>query len=270
MKNIKTWVLASTIAALALSTACDDNGDVVFFSIENDKELGLEVSTQIANDPNFTILSEAAYPEAYAYLNAMKDSILNSGSVTYKDEFVWKLHIIDDDVLNAFATPGGYIYVYTGLIKYLDKADDLAGVMGHEIAHSDQRHSVKQLQRIYGINILLSVALGENPTVLAEMAGQIAGNLAGLSFSRDAESEADDYSVRYLSDTDYACNGAYTFFQKLIDAKQTGLGPAFLSTHPDPEDRVADINAKADEIGCDKTAIVETGFDYQDFKNSLP
>lgn len=270
MKTLRILAGLVVVAALGLFISCDDNGDLVVFSIENDKELGLEVATQIANDSTFNILSETEYPEAYTYLNAMKDEILNSGQVTYKDEFVWKLHIIDDDVLNAFATPGGYIYVYTGLIKYLDKADDLAGVMGHEIAHSDQRHSIKQLQRIYGINILLSVALGENPTALAEMASQIAGNLAGLSFSRDAESEADDYSVVYLAETDYACNGAYSFFQKLIDAKQTGLGPAFLSTHPDPEDRVEDINAKADEVGCDKTAIAEGDFDYDDFKNSLP
>ena len=103
------------------------------------------------------------YQNAYNYLQGITDEILNSGNVTYRDEFVWKIHIIEDDeVLNAFATPGGYIYVYTGLIKFLENEDDLAGVMGHEIAHSDQRHSVKQLQKMYGVQILLSVVLGES------------------------------------------------------------------------------------------------------------
>ncbi len=259
------------IVLLGLSTfwSCDKNGDVVLFSIENDKQLGAQVAAEIEADESFVILSPEEYPDAYNYLQDMTDNILASDEVTYKDEFVWKIHIIDDDVLNAFCTPGGYIYVYTGLIKYLERADDLAGVMGHEIAHADQRHSSKQLQRAYGIQILLSIALGEESSQLAQMVGQIAGTGATLAFSRDAESEADDYSVEYLSDTDYACNGAASFFQKLLDSGQSG-GPEFLSTHPSPDNRVEDINAKADELACDKTAVSETGFTYQDFINSLP
>lgn len=270
MKILKSLFLGFAILSVGTFWSCDKNGDLVFFSIENDKQLGEQVAAEIEADESYVILSPEEYPEAYSYLQAMTDDILASDKVTYKDEFAWKIHIIDDDVLNAFCTPGGYIYVYTGLIKYLERADDLAGVMGHEIAHADQRHSSKQLQRSYGIQVLLSIALGNDAGQLAQVAGQIAGTGAILKFSRDAESEADDYSVEYLSDTDYACNGAYSFFQKLIDEKATGNTPAFLSTHPDPEERVEDINAKADEIGCDKTAITETGFTYQDFINSLP
>ena len=136
MKTMRILSRVLVLALLPFLMACDKNGDVSFFSIEQDKELGAQVAAQIASDTSFNILSAAEYPEAYAYLESMKNVILNSGSVSYKDEFAWKLHIIDDDVLNAFATPGGYIYVYTGLIKYLEKADDLAGVMGHEIAHA--------------------------------------------------------------------------------------------------------------------------------------
>ncbi len=270
MKTMRILSRVLVLALLPFSMACDKNGDVSFFSIEQDKELGAQVAAQIASDTSFNILSAAEYPEAYAYLESMKNVILNSGSVSYKDEFAWKLHIIDDDVLNAFATPGGYIYVYTGLIKYLEKADDLAGVMGHEIAHADQRHSSKQLQKAYGVQILLSIALGEDASQLAQVAGQIAGTGAILAFSRSAETEADDFSVQYLSDTDYACNGAASFFQKLLDEGQGGSTPAFLSTHPSPDNRVADINVKADKLGCDTGTITESGFTYQDFKNSLP
>ena len=187
----------------------------------------------------------------------------------YKDEFVWDVKIIQNDtILNAFATPGGYIYVYTGLIKYLDKEDDLAGVMGHEIAHADMRHSVRQLQKVYGVQILLSIALGQNPSQLKEIAAGLAGNLATLKFSRQHESEADDYSVEYLSGTNYQCNGAYSFFQKLLDTSQSGDVPEFLSTHPAPQNRVDDINAKAQEMGCKTTPWNPSS--YADFKRSLP
>lgn len=257
------------ISGFVVLSSCGGDGPVLL-SIENDKELGAQVSEQIANDSTFTILSEDDYPEAYAYLNAMKEDILNSSEIQYKNEFVWQLHIIDDDVLNAFATPGGYIYVYTGLIKYLDNADDLAGVMGHELAHADRRHSMKQLQRNYGVSLILSILLGQDPTVLQQITAQIAGTLTGLSFSRTAESEADEYSVKYLAETDYACNGAAAFFAKLIKQEQTGSTPEFLSTHPSPDNRVEDINKEADKIGCDTGLISESNYTYEDFQNDLP
>lgn len=255
---------------LLVLPACDENNDFVIFSIEDDKALGLQVSEQIASDPTqFPILDPVQYKSAYSYLQGITDEILNNGNVTYKDEFTWKVHIIqDDNTLNAFATPGGYIYVYTGLIKFLDNEDDLAGVMGHEIAHADQRHSVKQLQKMYGIQMLLSIVLGDNPSQLETIAGQIAGSLAGLSFSRAHEEEADEYSVIYLSETPYQCNGAHSFFTKLMEEELTGNTPKFLSTHPNPADRIEDINIKANELSCSTSPFAPAT--YQDFKNMLP
>ena len=255
---------------LLVLPACDENNDFVIFSIEDDKALGLQVSEQIASDPTqFPILDPVQYNAAYSYLQGITDQILNNGNVTYKDEFTWKVHIIqDDNTLNAFATPGGYIYVYTGLIKFLDNEDDLAGVMGHEIAHADQRHSVKQLQKMYGIQMLLSIVLGDNPSQLETIAGQIAGSLAGLSFSRAHEEEADEYSVIYLSETPYQCNGAHSFFTKLLEEEMTGNTPKFLSTHPNPADRIEDINIKANELSCSTSPFAPAT--YQDFKNMLP
>lgn len=270
MKRNKIYILSVLIASLIFSVSCDKNNDLVIFSISNDKQLGQQLADEIAATDSLDVLSRAEYPEVYAYLDGMKNEILNSGKVTYKDEFVWELHVIDEDVLNAFAAPGGYIYIYTGLIKFLDEPDHLMGVLGHEIAHADQRHSVKQLQQNYGISVLLSIALGENPSQLAQIAGQLAGTLGALKFSRSDEAEADKYSVEYLAETSYACNGAAGFFQKLINQQQTGNIPQFLSTHPNPENRVGDINELADELECDTTPVDENEFTYEDLKNSLP
>jgi len=138
---------------------------------------------------------------------------LNSNGIIYRDEFTWQTKIIHDDTtLNAFAGPGGYIYVYTGLIKFLESEDHFAGVLAHEIAHADRRHVTDQLTTVYGLSFLLDILLGEeNPGTVA----QIAAGLASLSFSRSKEKEADEYSVIYLCETEWKSNGAGGFFQIL-------------------------------------------------------
>ena len=258
------------LGGLLTFSACDENNNFVpFFSIEDDKNLGKQVSDEIAADPSFVLLDRTEYADAYTYLDGMVNEILDNGDVVYRDEFVWDVYIVhNDETLNAFATPGGYIYVYTGLIKYLDEADDLAGVIGHEIAHADLRHTSRNLQKQYGVQILLSIILGQDAGQLTTIAGQIAGTVAGLSFSREFESEADARAVEYNATTKYACDGVKNFFQKLEDEGATGGTPEFLSTHPSPETRVADITAKATELGCDTSLSEDAGYDT--FKTDLP
>lgn len=263
----------SLIAMLALVlgfSSCDKNDNFIpFFSVADDKALGLQVSQEIANDPTFILLSESQYPEAYEYLNNIVFNILNSGEVAYKDDFVWQVTIIEDDAtLNAFATPGGYIYVYTGLIKYLESVDALAGVMGHEIAHADLRHTSRNLQKQYGVSILLSILLGDNAGQLEQIAGQIAGTVAGLAFTREYETEADLKSVEYLAPTEYACDGAKIFFERLEEMGESGGTPEFLSTHPNPDNRIENITDKAAEEGCDTTLSADSG--YEAFQANLP
>jgi predicted Zn-dependent protease len=269
MKHLHKILFLLVIAGLGVAQSCGETSVKDFlFPVEDDVTLGQQVVDQIEGNPDeFKLLDESEYADAYAYLNAMKNAILQSDMVEHADVFPYELAIIDNDsVLNAFATPGGYIYVYTGLIKYLDKADDLAGVMGHEIAHSDRRHSVNQMIKNIGVQTLLSVVSGESE---ASTLTEVVSGLLSLKFSRSDEAEADEYSVIYLGDTDYACNGAATFFEKIEAEGGVGV-PEFLSTHPDPSNRVEDINTKATDEACDTTPITETGMTYDDFKNSLP
>ncbi len=263
----KTFLLSILTAGLLMTlNSCSEDGGFNIFSIEDDITLGKQLSDTIALNPSeYPLLNESQWSEAYGHLNRMKDSILNSGSVTYKNEFVWQLKIVhDDNVLNAFCAPGGYIYVYTGLIKFLDSEDQLAGVLGHEIAHADKRHSTEQLTKLYGISLLLQVVLGDNGALL----GEIAAGLIALKFSRDNEEEADNFSVKYLCGTDYNAAGAGGFFQKLIDLGQAGSTPEFLSTHPNPDNRVDNINAQKVTEGCSGTGTFDTRYDQ--LKASLP
>ena len=93
----------------------------------------------------------------------------------------------------------------------MDHEDELAGVMGHEIAHADLRHSTQQLTQAFGLGVLLAILVDGDPGLLTE----IAASLVNLSFSRSDESEADEASVEYLCNTNYAADGTAGFFEKL-------------------------------------------------------
>jgi len=236
----------------------------VLMSINQDLQMGLSSVQQIESDPNnYSILDSANNPIAYGHIYRIRNIILNSNKVYYKDEFPWRIRIIkDDNTLNAFCTPGGYIYVYTGLIKYLDNEMQLAGVMGHEIAHADRRHSANQILKQYGVEALIQIFTSGNTQQIA----QIGAQLLALKFSRTDETEADDYSVRYLLGTEYDPQGAKYFFQKISGSTTI---PEFLSTHPNPDNRVLNIEETWKCLGSGGN----TGtFDarYLEFKNSLP
>ncbi len=265
MKHLAILLLLPLTMMVGCKKDNPDDNSVNFFSVEQDMELGEQVEDEIASDPaNYPLLDSSQYPEAYGHLHRIFNTILGSGQVFYADKFNWGIHIIrDDSTLNAFCTPGGKIYVYTGLIKYLDSEDQLAGVMGHEIAHADRRHSTDQLTKQYGLSLLLSIVLGDSSRI-----GDIAGSLVLLNYSRDAEREADDYSVIYLNPTEYDARGAARFFEKLIAAGNSGGPPEFLSSHPNSDDRVADIMAKWEELGSKEGGTFPER--YADFKASLP
>src|SRR5690606_33321225 len=122
MKNI---LLVCILLTGLIACNKDDNGGrkgVLLFSIEDDKALGAQLKAEVfANPQQYPVLDTNQYAQVYAYLNSLKNQILNSGEIDYKEEFAWEAYIIENDtILNAFASPGGYIFLYTGLINYLD------------------------------------------------------------------------------------------------------------------------------------------------------
>lgn len=216
------------------------------FTVQQDKELGAQVAREIDSNPNdYPILDSVQYKDVYNYLYMVRNNILNSGRVDFKDEFQWRLRVIhDDNTMNAFCTPGGYIYIYTGILKFLDTEDQFAGVLAHEIGHADMRHSTRQMTTMYGVQILLDVLAGDRAALK-----QVTGALVGLKFSRTHETEADTRSVYYLCPTAYNAAGGAGFFQK-IEAMGGANVPEFLSTHPSPENRIEHFHNEKITQGC--------------------
>jgi predicted Zn-dependent protease len=220
-------------------------GKINVFPVQYDKDLGAQVAHNIDSTNAATLLDSAQHVELYAYLYGIRDSILNTGLIEHKSDFAWRLRILNDSTLNAFCTPGGYIYFYTGLMRYLESEDQLAGVMAHEMAHADKRHSTDALTRQYGTEILISLALGgAQPSMLL----QIAEGLTHLSYGRSAETESDLSSVDWLYQTAYNPTGAAGFFKKMLESNAQEP-PQFLSTHPNSDNRVEAMNEHWQSLG---------------------
>jgi beta-barrel assembly-enhancing protease len=179
----------------AISMGCA--GGANLYSKQDDMALGQQVAAQIAADPaQFPVLKNEA---TRSYVQNIVNRIVASPNVVNKD-FDYTVTIINDDkTVNAFSIPGGRMYVYTGLLKFVDNEATLAGIMAHEITHADSRHATEQLTKAYGLQMIASIALGGNPGMLAEIAAGLAGNLAVMKFSRDAEREADKESFESLA-----------------------------------------------------------------------
>lgn len=238
-------------------SSCDDITDALpdinLFTDSDEVQLGADVVTEIKNNPaEYPIYTRN--PAVKTYLKTrIFDAILSSSKIAKKNVFNYTIDIIDDDdVLNAFALPGGPVYVYTGLLKYLDSEAALAGVLGHEIAHAEESHAAERMTKHYGVSIVIGIVLGENPSELAQIAANLFTGVAFLANSRSDEDQSDERSFQYLQDTRYYPGGVKFFFEKLRDDGLVSSGGGlekFLSTHPDPVDRIANTDARLQNAG---------------------
>lgn len=247
-----------------------DRGKFNVFSVDDDIQLGQEVHQEILNDPdNYPILSKQEHSQLYGHLERIRDVILESEDVKYKDRFEWEVYIIHrDDMINAFAIPGGRTYYFTGLLRFIEDEASLAGVMAHEIAHVDWRHSTARLSKMYSYQTLLSIILGDNPSLAAEIAANLALGLTALAYSRQDEYEADEYSLRYLGPAEHDPRGVAYFFESFDLNDPPSTVETYLSTHPYAGDRIIEIYKLFDELGySDGNMFTER---YLEIKNLLP
>ncbi len=230
----------SSILLLLLSTtlACGTGSNLnrqaadALFPVSEENKLGAQLSVEVEKE--LKISTDEVLNNYIAELGA-KTVKAAGGSVPAGIKFTFK--VVDDPAtINAFAMPGGYVYFYTGLIKKATSEAEVMAVMTHEVAHVVRRHVAQRLVANYGAQALLGAALGENPGLAGEIAGGIVGNGYLLKHSRDAESDADAVGIRWIITANYAPEGYVSFFEKL--AAGGGSPPEFLSTHPDPSNRV--------------------------------
>jgi metalloendopeptidase OMA1, mitochondrial len=168
----------------------------------------------------------------------------------------WEFVVFDSDDVNAFALPGGKVGVYTGLLKLASSDDELATVIGHEIAHVTSRHGAERMTQGLGasaVGMLGSIALGQSEmdpgTRQAVMAAYGVGATLGINYySREHELEADTIGVRFAAAAGYDPRAAAQFWRKMQAASErSARPPEFMSTHPSDERRIANLEALARE-----------------------
>lgn len=277
MKHVflnKKFILVGIFILLfsLLNSSCDSDSitNPNIFTLEDDVALGQDLDSQIKkNTTEYPILNN---PSARQYVQNMINEIIKSPEVKYEQTFNYQIEIIQrDDVINAFAAPGGFLYVYTGLLKFVENEATLAAVLAHEVAHIERRHATKRMTKQYGVSFLLDLILGDNPSQLEELAANMLTGLAFLKNSRDDEFEADEYSFKYLKSTKWYPGGITFFFKKINDNSGGGFLDELLSTHPMPEDRVKaveDMIKKANIPEPQESNLFTTA--YQNFLKTLP
>lgn len=178
----------------------------------------------------------------------------------------WEFHVVDDAAVNAFAIPGGFIYVTRGLMSSINNEAELAGVIGHEIAHVTHRHSVQQISK----SQLAQLGLGIGSILSSDIAkfGQLAGAGLGLLFlkyGRDAENQADQSGFRYALGQNYDVRQMPNVFGtlgRLSAASGAGKLPEWLSTHPDPGNRIERLEKMIDTVALDQRKLIVDREDY--------
>lgn len=260
----KKILLVFSVVILCFTGSCDVADEINIFTDEDEVQLGAQLDQEIkANPAEYPIFR--GNPSIKQYIDTrIFRHILNSPEIKKRDIYNYTIEIIDQDsILNAFATPGGYVYVYTGLIRYLDSEAALAGVIAHEIAHAERRHATRRMTEQYGISFLLSIALGQNPSEIASIAANLFAGLALLANSRSDEDESDEYSIKYLNSTRYYPGSVKFFFEKMRDEGLIEGGSSsieiFLSTHPDPIDRINTANERLQDQGTEIKTWKATG-----------
>ncbi|MDX1503568.1 MAG: M48 family metallopeptidase [Thermoanaerobaculia bacterium] len=236
-------MLAVVACALsACATTGVNRGDVNLMSIEEEWALGRRLEADLAK--KLTLVEDRA---VLGYVRRLGRKLVQE---TEMAKLPWSFHVVEDPEINAFNIPGGHIYVNTGLIAAADNASELAGVMGHEVAHGVARHATEQLTKVYGLNLLAGVLLGQDPRAYESILAQILSTGAVASFSRDAEEEADLLAVRFLYDAGYDPEGLPSLFEELLTRRRRSQGSVgrFFATHPQTESRIRNTRAAIAEL----------------------
>ena len=244
----------------------DIDGKINLVSLEREIAMGKQYAQQI--EQSARMVEDATVNE---YVDRLAQNL-----VRHSDAKVpFTVRVIDSDAINAFALPGGFFYINTGLILAADEEAELAGVMAHEIAHVTARHSTRQMTKAQIIQWAMIPLLIFGPGGWAGY-GIYQGLSFGLpitmlKFTRNAEREADFLGLQYMYSAGYDPTAFVSFFEKLREkeAKSPGSIPKIFSSHPPTKDRVIKAQEEIASILPDRDEYVVTSSEFDDIKRRL-
>jgi len=237
-----------------------------FYSLEHEIALGKQLSAEVERQAKF--IND---PVVNEYVNRVGQNLVRNSDA----QVPFTIKVIDSDVVNAFALPGGFFYVNSGLILHADEESELAGVMAHEIAHVCARHGTKQATHQDMVQLAMIPAMIFIPYTWAGYAiyqgMQFAIPMAFLQFTRVDEREADYLGLQYMYKAGYDPNAFVAFFEKVAadEKKQPGTVPKIFSTHPPTPDRIEASQKEIATILPARDEYIVTTSEFDQVKSRL-
>ena len=235
-----------------------------WYSLEREIRMGKEFAQQIEQQTKLV-----QDPVVNEYVNRIGQNLVRNSDA----KVPFTIKVVDSDEINAFALPGGFFYVNSGLILAADQEAELAGVMAHEIAHVAARHGMRQMTRSQWANYasLPLIFVGGGIGYAARAALPLAGGLVFQKFSRGFEEEADYLGTQYLYATGYDPQAAVNFFEKIQaeEKKKPGAVAKAFSSHPQTPDRIASLQKEINTILPNKQQYLETTSEFDEVKARL-
>ena len=261
---LKPTTFLALVLVIVFTAGCGSGGLASGNSVSLDQEwqLGNQMAAQVAQQMQ---LSNDA--TAKAYLTAVGERVHAATPLANRP---FTFDIVNDPNVNAFSIPGGHIYINAGLIAQADKADELAGVVAHEISHVVARHVIKQVETQQEIGVIGAILLGQNPSGLQQLLAQVIAGGAMARFSRGDEKEADDLGLQFMAKAGYDPHGMLDMFQKLLSLEKGGNSTVtrFFADHPGTQDRINDISGKIAKMG-NPTGIVDDPAYHSNLKDRV-
>jgi predicted Zn-dependent protease len=269
-------ILALLLAVPFVSFAGDDkksdpdaigdrnvSGKVNWYSLEKEIALGKQLAQQVERQSK--IVNDPVIAE---YVNRIGQNLVRNSDA----KVPFTIKVIEDPTVNAFALPGGFFFVQTGLILKADNEAELAGVMAHEIAHVAARHGTRQATRaeIAQLSTIPLIFIGGAAAYGIYQASGLLVPMGMLKFSRNFEAEADYLGLQYMYKTGYDPTAFVDFFEKIqtLEKRKPGTIAKAFSTHPPTDDRIVKTQKEISELKARPEYVVTTS-EFNDVKNRL-
>ena len=237
-------------------------------SLQDEVQLGRDYAAQIARE-----MPLVQDPAVNQYINQLGNSIARRAD---NRGLQYTFYVVNAPEVNAFAIPGGHVYVNRGLVERAANVSELAGVLAHEVAHVVHRHGIEQWQRAQqantGLAVLYGVLLGRQPSGIEQAGIQVGGAAVFAGYGRDAEREADASAINYLMAAGIHPQGLTTMFERLLAERQRDPSSVeqWFSTHPTTQERIDNTTAAINRLPAGSLQGLNTNTQaYSDFRSRV-